>query len=101
MNERRKPLGGVLKSTYVHSGGHELTYDLIAGIKSDLCHEIRLIQEDTAEIKSQCSCRMGACNKKFVTRAQVYWATIIICSFLSGLGILNWHELKKIAAIFS
>lgn len=100
-NDRRQPLGGISKETYVHHGGNDITYELIRGLKSDLCHEIKLIQADTAVIKSNCACREKACKKKYVTRTQVYIATGIICAFLVGLGIISWHEIGKILEVFS
>ena len=97
--DRRKPLGGVEKETYVNTGGNPLTFDLIVGMKSDLCHEIKLIQKDTDAIKSQCSCRMGQCELKFIKRVHPkiplsiaeFTAYLVIAGILVGLGykILN------------
>ena len=70
---RRQPLGGVSKHAFTESGGHELTFDLIAGLKSDLCHEIKKIQ-----------CQPEKCDKKFIKR----WSEKIPLSMPSVLGII-------------
>lgn len=105
--DRRQPLGGVRKDTYVHSGGHELTYDLIAGIKSDLCHEIKKIYEDTTAIKAQCSCRLEQCKEDFDKRyIRKAWeklplskseliAYLVFIGVLIGLGIIEFTNVIK------
>ena len=63
MNDRRRPLGGVEKDTFVHSAedpqkNAELTYDLLFGMKSEICFALD-------EIKQQCTCRADQCGKRF------------------------------------
>ena len=91
MNERRQPLGGVKKETYVHAANNDpilsaqLTYDLIVGIKSDLCHEIKQIQ-----------CQPEVCVKKFVKVGHVKVAGIIILSSLFIGGVIRLAVWLKI-----
>jgi len=73
MTDRRTPLGGVDKDTFVDSAhdpalNAKLTFDLISGIKSDLCHEIKLIKADTEVIKLQCACRAAECKATYDMR---------------------------------
>ena len=99
MTERRKPFGGITKETFVQAGGNPIEYELMSGIKSDLCYEIKLIKEDTAAIKQQCSCRMGMCETKFIKRVHPkiplsiaeFTAYLVIAGVLIGLGykVLN------------
>ena len=107
MNDRRQPLGGVSKDAYLHTGGHELTFDLIAGMKSDLCHEIKLIKQDTDFIKSQCSCRLVECKADFdkryikkvweklpVSKAELI-AYLLFIGVLIGLGMIEFTAVAK------
>jgi len=103
--DRRQPLGGVKKETYIHSGGHELTYDLIAGMKSDLCHEIKLIKADTEAIKLQCSCRVSGCKAAFDKRylKKVHdkvpvslYGLIFYCVFTGGVLLFAYLYHDKI-----
>ena len=101
--DRRKPFGGITRETYVESGGKGIEYDLMSGIKSDLCHEIKLIKEDTAAIKNQCACRLSQCNaafeSKFIKKVHPkiplsiaeFTAYLVIAGVLLGLGykVLN------------
>ena len=86
----RQPLGGVKKETFVHSAAHnpalnaELTFDLIVGIKSDLCHEIKQIQ-----------CQPPKCAKKFLQIRHVKIAGIVLISILIGYGALSWKAIFK------
>ena len=103
MTERRKPFGGITKETFVQAGGNLIEYELMSGIKSDLCYEIKLIKEDTAAIKGQCSCRMAECNANFDSRfikrvhpkiplsIAEFTAYLVIAGVLIGLGykVLN------------
>jgi len=109
--EHKKPLGGVLKETYIHAGGHELTYDLLAGMKADLCSEIKKIKTDTEAIKQHCACRVGQCeshfNKRYIKVAiskgpfAVSWIEIILMAAIAGvmvgIGVIGWDEIFKAA----
>ena len=99
--DRRQPLGGISKETYVHHGGNEITYELISGMKSDLCHEIRKIKKTADEIKDNMLCNVDSCKKVFVTRKQVYIVVGIIGAFLIGLGIISVYDLEKIIKLFA
>jgi len=113
MTERRAPLGGVDKETFVHSAKDpdyhaELAFNLLSGLKSDLCHEIKLIGSDVAAIKKQCSCRVAECkadfDKRYVKRFSekipfskgevVVYA--IIFGALIGLGYIAVDKIFKI-----
>ena len=96
MPDRRQPLGGVTKDAYVHGGGHELTYDLLSGIKSDLCWELKQTRAEIAEIKLDASCRPDTCDKKYVTRKQLCICLAICGAFFLGVGIINWQTVVEI-----
>jgi hypothetical protein len=62
MQDKRKPLGGVTKESFVHSSkdaelNAEYTYDILSGLSSVLLCEIQ-------DIKNQCTCRMGKCSER-------------------------------------
>ena len=86
--DRRKPLGGVQKETFVSSADNphlnaEFTYDLIAGLRSDLCHKID-------EIKSGCLYRDTECHKIYVPRLirKLPLTPMEIMILLGGAGVL-------------
>jgi len=101
MPDRRQPLGGISKETYVHHGGNDITYELIRGMKSDLCYEIRDLKEKVDEIREQINCNVDSCKKVFVTRKQVYLVVGILGAFLVGLGIISLYDLGKILKFFA
>lgn len=130
MKDRRKPLGGVDKDTFVKSAGDpvlnaELTYDLLAGIKSDLCHELQtanakidynreVVAGKINEIKTQCECRMAEClqqnDRRYLQRFSMFGKIFPISPvgflvifagfwFLVGLGILEISDVLDIKGI--
>lgn len=100
MTERRRPLGGVTKESYVHNGGHELTYDLLAGLKSDICQEIQQIKNNQDEIKASFITHVPDCEKKFVTITQAKIFGTFILVVLMTLGIkVSWPLIKSFLTI--
>jgi len=103
MTERRKPFGGVTKETYVANGGNPLQYELMQGLKADLCYEIKKIKENTDSIKAQCSCRVSECKAGFDSRyikkvhpkiplsIAEFTAYLVIAGVLLGLGYKLLH----------
>ena len=94
--DRRQPLGGVTKEAFVHGGGNELTYDLLRGIKSDLCYELKRTQEMLGDVKAFQVVQPGLCDTKFVTRKQFFVGVGFVGTFLTGFGILNWKEILSL-----
>lgn len=115
MNDRRKPLGGVDKDTFVHSAedaqlNAELTYNLLAGMRSDLCFKFEEIKQEVADIKIQCSCRLEQCNKDFVHRMKIkdkslpisratFFFGCAMCLVLIGAGIWQPEKVLAVAKI--
>lgn len=71
--DRRAPLGGVDKETYVHSAENavlnaELTYNLLSGLKSDVCSEIKHVKEDLKECKLHGGCQFADCQHMFIKK---------------------------------
>ena len=95
--DRRQPLGGVDLETFVHSAmdpelNAKLTFNLISGFKSDICHEIKKIQ-----------CQPDECAKKFIKRfsekiplsmPSLLGIGAVTC-FLVGYGALHWETVLK------
>lgn len=106
-HDRRKPLGGVEKSTYVDSGGHPLTYDLIAGLRSELCAAILSVKSDTVQFKKNGATECVKCKEEFtgqyIKKAFGKWPVsivefifyILVVGVLIGTSIINPKELLK------
>lgn len=92
--DRRKPLGGVSKHAYVANGGHELTYDLIAGVRSDVCFEINELKK----VQETDRGHILTCESKFVTRKQFYIASAVFGALGIGLLVRNWQQLIDIVS---
>lgn len=112
MNDRRKPLGGVDKSTFVHSFGDarlnaEFTYDLISGLRSDICFKMDSIKEAMAKEKKQCF----ECQQQFVKKMKLknnflpiskiaFYAICAIILISIGAGIIGPMEIVKLIKPF-
>ena len=91
VKDRRKPLGGVEKQTYVDSGGHPLTYDLIAGLRSELCAAIKSVKDDTETFKQADVVSCAACREelstKYIKKAFGKWPVSVVELFVYVLLI--------------
>lgn len=67
--------------------------------EKDLPMALGLIFEGIKGIQKQCDCRLKKCEKKFVTKKEVYIVGACLTCLLIGLGILNWDILLKLRAI--
>lgn len=110
--DRREPLGGVKKETFVHSADDprnnaEMTYDLIAGVKSDLCHELKAIRKIIETMETTSTGRKQSCDTEYIKRAKiggyslpVSWFPIIVAGGLFciaiGYGLLEWKSIVGI-----
>lgn len=102
MNERRAPLNGVSKDTYVESHSDsklnaQLTYDLFTGLRNDLCRKIDGV-----------SCQFKECNDIFIRKSHpripLSWPGLLGLiggiGVLIGLGAVNWEKILPIISKF-
>ena len=99
--DRRKPLGGVEKETYIESGGHPLTYDLLAGMRSELCAAILSVKEDTNGFKDKGVVHCAECKEEltgqYIKKAFGKWPVsmvefimyVLIMGVLIGTAIID------------
>lgn len=90
MTERRRPLGGVTKETYIKAGGDALTYDLMAGVRSDVCEEIVSLHGELKALRENCGKCQVDLEDKFIKKAFGKWPVSIVemVAYLVILGIL-------------
>jgi hypothetical protein len=110
----KKPLGGVDKETFVHSADNpvvnaELTYNLLIGLKYDVCRELKVITEQLDRMHKTCGHRMEMCENVFDSRYVRRWSEKmplsvmeVILAFISlgfaiGFGVLTWKDIIRIA----
>jgi len=109
MTERKAPLGGVDKETFVESAkdaGHNarLTYNVFEA----LYDEMKKIGDDVSSIKQQCSCRVAECKAEFDMRylrrfsKNIPFSTseIVVYSIMFGILVgLGYIAIDKIFKI--
>lgn len=106
-HDRRRPLGGIEKATYVESGGHPLTYDLIAGLRGEVCAALLSIKENTAKLKvigdTNCFKCKNELADQYIKKAFGKWPVsvvelfvyILLIGILIGSSILDPKGLLK------
>jgi len=105
--ERRRPLGGVAKETYIASGGHPLTYDLMAGMRSEVCEGLKSVKEDTKYLKrhgvEHCVICKADLERQFIRKAFKKWPVSIVelIFYVLIIGILIGTHTVSIERIFS
>ena len=100
-SDRRKPLGGIEKTTYVESGGHPMTYDLLAGLRGEVCNAIMSVKEEVEEFRNHdvqhCQSCKAELSNQYIKKAFGKWpvsiveliAYVLITGILVGSAILD------------
>ncbi len=106
-HDRRKPLGGVEKTTYVESGGHPLTYDLVAGLRSELCAAIHFLRDDIKDFRDKDLLHCKACKEElssqYIKKAFGKWPVsiievivyLLVVGMLIGSQVIDVKEVIK------
>ena len=111
MTDRRKPLGGVTKDSFVHSWSNpeenaKLTYDLLNGLASDLCYKFSQTDKKVDDLKIDFENHPADCEGRFIKsfakfrglQLSLYNFLVLVLVFgvLIGLGVLEFTDVISV-----